>query len=45
MKSKETQALIEHRLEKSSKSIMAAELMFEKDMLTFAMNRVYYSMF
>ncbi len=24
---------------------MAAELMFEKDMLTFAMNRVYYSMF
>ena len=45
MKSKETQALIEHRLEKSSKSIMAAEFMFEKDMMTFAMNRVYYSMF
>jgi uncharacterized protein (UPF0332 family) len=45
MKSKEAQALIEHRLEKSSKSITAAQLMLEKDMPTFAMNRVYYSMF
>ena len=45
MKTKGAQALIEHRLEKSSKSIEAAELMLEKEMPTFAMNRVYYSMF
>jgi uncharacterized protein (UPF0332 family) len=45
MKTKDAQELIEHRLEKSSKSITAAELMLEKDMPAFAMNRVYYSMF
>ncbi len=45
MKTKGAQALIEHRLEKSSKSIIAAELMLEKEMPTFVMNRVYYSMF
>ena len=45
MKSKEIEILVKHRLEKSSKSITAAELMLEKDMPTFAMNRVYYSMF
>jgi uncharacterized protein (UPF0332 family) len=43
MKTKDAQELIEHRLEKSSKSITAAELMLEKDMPAFAMNRVYYS--
>ena len=45
MKSKETQALLEHRLDKSRMSIMAAELMIAKAMLRVAMNRVYYSMF
>jgi uncharacterized protein (UPF0332 family) len=45
MKSKEIEALISYRMERSRESIRAAEIMFENDMLTFSMNRVYYSMF
>ncbi len=32
-------------MERSRESIQAAEIMLEKGMLTFAMNRIYYSMF
>ena len=45
MKSSDTQALIAYRMEKSKEAIKAGELMLENDMLTFAMNRIYYSMF
>ena len=45
MKSKEIEALISYRMERSRESIRAAEIMFENDMLTFSMNRVYHSMF
>lgn len=45
MKAKDEKALISYRLEQSQESIQAAEIMFEKGMLTFAMNRIYYSMF
>jgi uncharacterized protein (UPF0332 family) len=45
MKTKESLALIAYRLERSRESIRAAEIMFENSMLTFSMNRVYYSMF
>ena len=39
------QALISYRMEKSQESIKAAELMLRNEMLTFSMNRIYYSMF
>ena len=45
MKSTDTQALIASRMEKSIEAIKAAEIMLENNMLTFAMNRIYYSMF
>jgi uncharacterized protein (UPF0332 family) len=45
MKSTDTQALIAYRMEKSIEAIKAAEIMLENNMLTFAMNRIYYSMF
>ena len=45
MKSKEIQMLIAFRLEKSKEAIKAAEIMLENNLLTFAMNRIYYSMF
>jgi len=45
MKSLEIQALIAYRMEKSKEAIKAAEIMLENNMLTFAMNRIYYSMF
>ena len=45
MKSSDTQALIAYRMEKSKEAIKAAEIMLENNMLTFAMNRIYYSMF
>jgi len=45
MKLSNTQALIAYRMEKSKEAIKAAEIMLENNMLTFAMNRVYYSMF
>jgi uncharacterized protein (UPF0332 family) len=45
MKAEESLALIAYRLERSRESIRAAEIMFENNMLTFSMNRVYYAMF
>jgi uncharacterized protein (UPF0332 family) len=45
MKPKAIQELITYRMEKSREAINAAEIMLENNMLTFAMNRIYYSMF
>lgn len=45
MKSEDVKALISHRMEKSKESIKAAEILLKNEMLTFSMNRVYYSMF
>ena len=45
MKSKHIEALISYRMERSTESIRAAEIMLENEMLTISMNRVYYSMF
>jgi uncharacterized protein (UPF0332 family) len=45
MKAEESLALIAYRLERSRESLHAAEIMFENNMLTFSMNRVYYAMF
>lgn len=45
MKSKDIKDLITYRLERSKESIKAAEIMLEKGMLIFSMNRIYYSMF
>ena len=45
MRSKDIQALIAYRMERSKEAIKAAEIMLQNDMLTFAMNRIYYSMF
>jgi len=40
-----TQVLAAHRLEKSEEALRAAESMLSQDMLTFAMNRVYYALY
>jgi uncharacterized protein (UPF0332 family) len=45
MKSEDVKALVYHRMEKSKESIKAAEILMKNEMLTFSMNRVYYSMF
>jgi len=45
MRSEEIQALIAYRLQRSEESLQAAEIMFQNQMLTFAMNRIYYAMF
>jgi uncharacterized protein (UPF0332 family) len=45
MTSNDIEALISYRMERSRESIQAAEIMLEKGMLTFAMNRIYYPMF
>lgn len=45
MKSEDVKALVSHRMEKSKEAIKAAEILLENEMLTFSMNRVYYSMF
>ena len=45
MRSKEIQALIAYRMQRSEESLQAAEIMFQNQMLTFAMNRIYYAMF
>jgi len=37
--------LIQYRMERSKESVDAAKLMLENDMLTSAMNRIYYAMF
>jgi len=45
MKNEYQQTLIKYRLERSSESLEAAMLLWENNMLTSAMNRLYYSMF
>ena len=45
MKSEDVKALVSHRMDKSKEAIKAAEILLENEMLTFSMNRVYYSMF
>ena len=41
----QTKAIVRYRLEKSSESLEAAEIMLHNQMFGFAMNRIYYSMF
>ena len=45
MKSKDTDALISYRMERSNESIQAAEIVLERGMFTFSMNRIYYAIF
>jgi len=45
MKSEDTETLISYRMQRAEESLRAAVIMYEKDMLSFAMNRIYYSMF
>lgn len=45
MKPEDSESLISYRMQRSEESLRAAEIMYEKDMLSFAMNRIYYSMF
>jgi len=45
MKDEYKQTLITYRLDRSKESLQAAELLLENNMLTSAMNRIYYSMF
>jgi uncharacterized protein (UPF0332 family) len=45
MKSEDVKALVSHRMKKSKESIKASEILLKSEMLTFSMNRVYYSMF
>jgi uncharacterized protein (UPF0332 family) len=39
------EALVIHRLQKSEEALQAAKIMLDKQMLSFAMNRVYYSLY
>lgn len=45
MITRDTEALVYHRMVRSKESILAAEIMLEKGMLVFSMNRIYYAMF
>jgi uncharacterized protein (UPF0332 family) len=45
MKPEDTEVLISYRMQRAEESYRAAEIMYEKNMLIFAMNRIYYSMF
>jgi len=45
MKSKDVETLVTYRMERSKEAIKAAEIMLQNNMLTFTMNRIYYSMF
>jgi len=45
MKNEYRQTLINYRLERSKESLKAAKILLENNMLTSAMNRIYYSMF
>ena len=43
MKAEDVKALIAYRMEKSKEAIKAAELLLKNGMLSFSINRVYYS--
>jgi uncharacterized protein (UPF0332 family) len=45
MKSEDVKALVSYRMDKSKEAIKAAEILLKNEMLTFCINRVYYSMF
>ena len=45
MNTDQMKVLAGYRLERSAESLKAAEIMLQNRMLTFAMNRIYYSMF
>ena len=45
MKPEDSEAFIPYRMKRAEESLRAAEIMYEKDMLSFSMNRIYYSMF
>lgn len=45
MKPRDIEALVAYRMERSNESIEAAKIMFENNMLTFSVNRIYYAMF
>jgi len=45
MKDEYKKTLIAYRLDRSKESLKAAQLLLENNMLTSAMNRIYYSMF
>ena len=45
MKSEDIADLIAYRTQRAEDSLKAARIMFDKDMLSFAMNRIYYAMF
>lgn len=45
MKSEDVATLVSYRMEKSKEAIRAAEILLENEMLSFSINRVYYSMF
>ncbi len=45
MKPEDVSALVAYRMEKSKEAIKSAELLLKNEMLTFSVNRVYYSMF
>jgi len=45
MKNEYRQTLINYRLDRSKESLKAAQILLENNMLTSAMNRIYYSMF
>jgi uncharacterized protein (UPF0332 family) len=45
MKSADLETLVTHRLQKSEEALQAAKIMLDKQMFSFAMNRVYYSLY
>lgn len=45
MKPTDLEVLTAHRLQKSEEALKAAEIMLDKQMYSFAMNRVYYSLY
>lgn len=45
MKSRDISALIAYRMQRAEDSLKAAKIMCDKNMLSFAMNRIYYTMF
>jgi len=45
MKSRDISALIAYRMQRAEDSLKAAKIMCDNNMLSFAMNRIYYAMF
>ena len=43
MKSRDISALIAYRMQRAEDSLKAAKIMYDKNMLGFAMNRIYYA--